>query len=117
MGQVKETNVCELKLGKVPKGFDPYYNATAILLSLKCVIKMVRRRLIGGDLRMCMAFVCLSVLLIVNGPVEAYKIGVGRADCTGPSVEVIFVSKEYLLTELYGSNLWRIADDQGKFCK
>lgn len=107
MGQVKETNVCELKLGKVPKGFDPYFNATAILLSLKCVIKMVRRRLIGGDLRMCMAFVCLSVLLIVNGPVEAYKIGVGRADCTGPSVEVIFVSKEYLLTELYGSNLWR----------
>lgn len=28
------------------------------------------------------------------GLVKSYKIGVGRADCTGPPVEVIFVSIE-----------------------
>lgn len=52
-----------------------------------------------------MAIVCLSVLVNVNVPVEAYKIGVGRADCTGPSVEVIFVSKEYLLMQLLIENI------------
>lgn len=28
------------------------------------------------------------------GLVKSYKIGVGRADCTGPPVEVVFVSIE-----------------------
>lgn len=46
------------------------------------------------DLRIMKVFVCVAVvvLLHVPGTVNGYKIGVGRADCTGPSVEVIFVS-------------------------
>lgn len=38
----------------------------------------------------------------------AYKIGVGRADCTGPPVEIVFVSKinaNYIFSTLkYGGN-------------
>lgn len=48
------------------------------------------------DLRMHrLVIACLSALVVLSKvhPTEAeYKIGVGRADCTGPSVEVIFVS-------------------------
>lgn len=33
---------------------------------------------------------------------DGYKIGVGRADCTGPPVEIVFVSKnEFLLHITY----------------
>lgn len=28
---------------------------------------------------------------------EAYRIGVGRADCTGPAVEIVFVSSLFIL--------------------
>ena len=35
----------------------------------------------------------LAVALSLSAvAVDGYKIGIGRADCTGPSVEVIFVS-------------------------
>lgn len=50
-------------------------------------------RIRGGiDLLVCIAVAWLTILYNVNYQAEAYKIGVGRADCTGPSVEVIFVS-------------------------
>lgn len=39
-----------------------------------------------------LSIACLSIFLNVDQAVAGYKIGVGRADCTGPSVEVIFVS-------------------------
>lgn len=39
-----------------------------------------------------LSIACLSIFLNVDQAVTGYKIGVGRADCTGPSVEVIFVS-------------------------
>lgn len=32
----------------------------------------------------------LILLLCLNS--EAYMVGVGRADCTGPSAEIVFVS-------------------------
>lgn len=55
---------------------------------------MGRRR--GEDMRICWTIVTIACLLIlvtcVQPAVDGYKIGVGRADCTGPSVEVIFVS-------------------------
>lgn len=35
----------------------------------------------------------------------AYKIGVGRADCTGPPVEIVFVSLFFLLIKLDQLNL------------
>lgn len=38
-------------------------------------------------LRLVVAFVLLAI-----GSSEAYKIGLGRADATGPSVEIAFVS-------------------------
>lgn len=41
----------------------------------------------------------LSVLIfqicLLTQTSDAYKIGVGRADCTGPPVEVVFVSIIY----------------------
>lgn len=39
-----------------------------------------------------LSIACLSIFLNVDQAVAGYRIGVGRADCTGPSVEVIFVS-------------------------
>lgn len=34
----------------------------------------------------------LTVTLVIIGVSESYKIGLGRADVTGPSVEIAFVS-------------------------
>lgn len=59
---------------------------------VKSQVKMGRSREGILDLRICMAVALLAVLLNTQNAVDAYKIGVGRADCTGPSVEVIFVS-------------------------
>lgn len=42
-------------------------------------------------------FVTILVLCCFNAA-NSYKIGVGRADCTGPPVEIVFVSKKKLFT-------------------
>lgn len=43
---------------------------------------------------------CLSLLLICSfgcyEVVRSYQIGVGRADCTGPPVEIVFVSLPFI---------------------
>lgn len=45
-----------------------------------------------GVMKMMLYLAIVLVTLDKTATVDAYKIGVGRADCTGPSVEVIFVS-------------------------
>lgn len=39
----------------------------------------------------CAGFILFLLFICVNSGV-AYKVGVGRADCTGPSVDIVFVS-------------------------
>lgn len=40
----------------------------------------------------------LAVVVFVISICDGYKIGLGRADCTGPSVEIAFVSLRNLIS-------------------
>lgn len=42
-----------------------------------------------------LSVVLLLQIILFAHTSDAYKIGVGRADCTGPPVEIVFVSKIY----------------------
>lgn len=39
----------------------------------------------------------ISVTVLTSSPAAAYRVGVGRADCTGPPVEITFVSSVFLI--------------------
>lgn len=43
-------------------------------------------------MRKILVFVVLLVYTIMLMPIYTYDLGIGRADCTGPPVEIAFVS-------------------------
>lgn len=53
----------------------------------------------------CCAYILLVSLVMTSNMASAYRIGVGRADCTGPPVEITFMGYAQLSQRGYGIHL------------
>lgn len=51
----------------------------------------------NSNLPVVIIFCLFGCYVVTNG----YKIGVGRADCTGPPVEVVFVSMYFVIFKIF----------------
>jgi hypothetical protein len=52
--------------------------------------------------------VLVILLAVVSATWGQYRVGVGRADCTGPAAEIAFVSISYFLSEFekFSKKIW-----------
>lgn len=77
-----------------------YYLAVDVLSGSKCKGKLFKHKLKMNFNTICGAVLYIFGCIIGFGRpsnAEGYRIGVGRADCTGPPVEVVFVSTYSIL--------------------